>query len=661
MKKILILMGIILLSFNIIGQSLSTNVDVLDKKVDRKSNIDRINNYFSTKMVSVENDDNDIQDKKILKEFMTSQTKSQSDFNYLEGYNLSNAIYQYTEDENKYGYLIDHNCYIPQGLTIDKDNNLLLSLYYHTGVNNCHATETNSIVIRYNPDLEKILNVYKLDTDTHAGGIAYYHKIYPFWGGTIDTELIFVSESKGIANGVSLYSLFGPVIIYRKNFSLSHPPSTLSTTEPNNPENSWYLWSAEYIGWDDYYPNTPPPRMMTGYKIIDKGMWDVSIGLDDTTVFPKPNYELVQPKLDIQGVYCDSDPNEEKRLKFYFTASNNITYVYQAVLVTKDINNDGKIFGSNEYYWESFYTPYGYGSGSTLKLPDGGEGIVIRDNKLLMLNEGATEFYCNEWYDDLEDIDCAREILVINPIQNKKIFPSGTIEFLGDGIENFGRKLIFVIAQNKLGEFYFSNGLLNNCQSGSDYDTCKTYLYEPTTAFPKGKQYSYASLPRVYAEDIKGIIFFNLDDSGHIGNSDDFYLYSIKVIYDKIYGINGGNYYSDAVSVFKYFGDDNNSSSSGDKEGFFSAFDFRYNDFEGAPIKYINHYYNEDYYQELYYIFEDMDNCFNDSTKTAGECMDLGLNSMNAYFQNNGYWWGQFKPMDYLNTPERFNDIVYTY
>jgi hypothetical protein len=65
-----------------------------------------------------------------------------------------------------------------------------------------------------------------------------------------------------------------------------------------------------------------------------------------------PNYDITQPKSDIQGLYCDTDPEENKRLRFYFTAST-FSYVYQALLVTKDINNNGQI-GEGEYYWESF-------------------------------------------------------------------------------------------------------------------------------------------------------------------------------------------------------------------------------------------------------------------------------------------------------------------
>lgn len=267
-----------------------------------------------------------------------------------------------------------------------------------------------------------------------------------------------------------------------------------------------------------------------GEQVIDPYLGPISLP-DISVYFPKPK---------IQGIY--PIPNSAgSRYSFYFTKSYSEypSYTYQGTLDTNDINNDGKINGTEgvEWKWESFFTPNG--NGLYRKLSSGAEGVCELNNEIWIPNEGASAKF-SDWTDSVTDK--SRELLKINPVNNgnDKLFPAGAVLFKGNGIDsNFGTKLVLVMAQNKQGNFYYSLGKLNYYSNsyyiGEDITPSTLsglimYTEKPTTVNPLGWQQSLNQRASVYVEDIKGLFLMNFDNVS--GDSDDWTLTEYQILFD---------------------------------------------------------------------------------------------------------------------------------
>jgi hypothetical protein len=448
-----------------------------------------------------------------------------------------------------------------------------------------------------------------LEIGSHVGGIGYHYVEKP--NGSY-SEYIFLQGDGTNEVRIYKYVYMNPsesdYLDYEKSYTTSHTASVISNSHN-------YLWVVKYVGEE----TTNKTKSMTGFKIITNE--------DYSDVFLVKKYEIEQPKGCIQGVYCDSDPEIEDRLKFYFAASCNISYVYQAILTTRDFNNNNIIYGTNEYYWESYYTPYGYNSGIGKKLPDGGEGITMKDDKLWMLNEGATDYYCGDPTWDEDDIDCAREILIIDPVNfsgtHYEIFPSGSIEIFGNNLEDYGHKVAIVFAQNKQGKFYYSIGEFA-CETGH----CEMFALTPMVPNPVGRQYNYLWFPHsykpvVYIEDIIGIYFMNLNEEGSNGNSDDFNMSNIKFTFDDNYYLQGDNdLYSFSKQISTEFGDN-----SGDKDVMEFYFQFKYTGWDEGVKNFTTDMDSD--------VFINLRNCYDSSTSNS-VCRSNALDNMEDYLDDMG-------------------------
>lgn len=484
------------------------------------------------------------------------------------------------EDYETYASSLDGTNYVVQGLITDKDGNFLISAYHCGEEGNIWEFELGgswiglaeedkkcndglnkeSIIIKYDSVNDKIKKIYKMENEnghpSHVGGLAYTFKNYGL--GVIKEYLI-------ISNGyyINIYDVSNQLfsLLYKQKLSIKS--SYMSSS-------NGYLWVGEF---GDSISDKP----LHGYQINHhkftnglnqtKYMITLGIPITDTTdsiknsylidkvnnTYPSKNFSITVPKPSIQGIYCVSNPYIETRLKFYFSASNNTAYVYQAVLDYKDLNGDGVIngtggYGSNygsdrEWAWETFFTPYQQIGTS---LPDGGEAIVIKNNQLYMLNEGTAGYYCEKWDNVGDDpIDCKRELLKIDNLKNgTSVFNNGSITINGSGIDNFGTKVILVIAQNKMGEFYYSMGELLRT---NDYyyigDTLysqialKTYLLKPDFVNPFNYNRPTGGKPKVYIEDIKGLYIMNLPSATNQNDSDDWTFTKLRVTMDDIYSL----------------------------------------------------------------------------------------------------------------------------
>jgi hypothetical protein len=114
-----------------------------------------------------------------------TNTRNTSYYN-LKGIDLYFASFIYPQDELSYKSDLLANYYAIQGLSIDNNNNFLMTLYYKSG-----PGTKNSILIRYNPNTNTIIKIYDLKHSEHVGGIGYYHVNTYFGGGNKLSRIIF--------------------------------------------------------------------------------------------------------------------------------------------------------------------------------------------------------------------------------------------------------------------------------------------------------------------------------------------------------------------------------------------------------------------------------------------------------------------------------------
>ncbi len=524
------------------------------------------------------------------------------------------------EDYETYASGLDGTNYVVQGLITDKDGNFLISAYHCGEEGNIWEVELGgswqglyigetdgkcddglnkeSIIIKYDSVNDKIKKIYKIENEnghpSHVGGLAYTFKNYPLG---VTKEFLIVS------NGTYLN------VYYMSNqiFTLLYKQQI--------PIKSSYMSSSNGYLWVGFFKENDDDQPLYGYQInhhkftngLNQTKYMITLGIPITdtdnsiknsylvnkvnNTYPSENFSITVPKPNIQGVYCASTPNIETRLKFYFSASNNTAFIYQAILDYKDLNGDGVIDGldgngSNyEWVWETFFTPYQQIGTS---LPDGGEGIVIKNNQLYMLNEGTAGYYCEKWdWPGDDPIDCKRELLKVDTLKNgTRVFNNGSITINGSGIDDFGTKVILVIAQNKMGDFYYSMGKLIRT---NDYYyivnelhsqiALKTYLSKPSETNPISYIAPFDGKPTVYIEDIKGLYIMNLPTSTNQNDSDDWTFTKLRVTMDDIYSLQSvfnikWNFLYDLIfddTNFE-FGDNNITSTTGDKQAMYFVF-----------------------------------------------------------------------------------------
>ncbi|MBN2695330.1 hypothetical protein JXR93_11780 [bacterium] len=476
---------------------------------------------------------------------------SYSSFSHLGGIDISAIVANYDETDPIFSNvdnselrndLIARN-YVPQGLTKDNNGNLYLAFYY--GPSDSTIYDKKSIIIKLNPDTQQILAIYQVpdddfDNDPHVGGIAYKQfkkKVYiirPPYYFYIVKDILFIPDGYYLDDicNIKIYeiengglTLIDTKMVYNESLEDKgiHPDGLGISGD--------YLWIAEY--------ENQQSKPLMGYKIVfnyQTSTDKLSVILGEETfignkVFSKYHFNLKVPKSNIQGVYSDSNPNTESRLKFYFSKSGEESFSFLGTVDTKDINNDGKIDG-DEYSWESFFSPNGYGA--FRPLPHGLEGLTEVNGKLWALNEGATNKY-SHW----NNSDKNRELLLINDKNSSpSLYPAGSIMFTGTGIDpNFGKKVVMTLAQNSKGEFYYSFGVLNYSSMKIENSTRKgvmSFFESPNSKNPVGYQQSVDGKPVVYVEDLKGVILWNLDEpESEEDGADDWSLSKVEVAFDE--------------------------------------------------------------------------------------------------------------------------------
>lgn len=285
-------------------------------------------------------------------------------------------------------------------------------------------------------------------------------------------------------------------------------------------------------------------------------------------------------------------------------------------------------------------------------IPLGGEGIVKDINGYLwILNEGATARYCQDAPDGWDwpgndNLDCTHQLLRINPITLESaengeadLMQNGSITLTGSGINHLGRKVGLIIAQNKRGEVYYSLGwIFSISESGGSLfggggevilklELARPFSENPYGFIPTANGYHDFGLnayrPRVWVEDIKGLVIFNLDEER--GDSDDWRLDTIDLAMDSSLNIRQHNneYVSEDNEYNKkinlnypvIFGDHNlDEPYSGDAQFSITLFDTIYGSgykeitFDGnLSTQNVNY---RDIYRVLSDIREDLNNCY---------------------------------------------------
>ncbi|MBN2693376.1 hypothetical protein JXR93_01815 [bacterium] len=519
---------------------------------------------------------------------MFAETKVSSDFTHLEGYNFStnieaiyvtvplrlypdmtqydvceykNTVYlnkQYLclkkyenlsikkfknkDDYIKYGLDIYQNRFIVQGLTTHRNSNFLVTAYYKTTDSN--ENEKPSIIINYDPDTDEIVKIYDLNpsdfNSQHVGGIGFHFIKYPSTQNpqiSYYYDMVFVSDS-GSPYSIKIFRMTETALTLIKTVNVQTKPSYLSIS-------NGYLWYGNYE--EDEEDNA---KYLEGVKISASYFYailNLSLGKGvDSSNNLIPNIFVKTNTTFLQGVYCDSNPDVDKRLNFYFVASGlylyasltNRTFVYQATLNIKDLDNNGRIDNNSEYYWESFFSPHDPRAYSKEQLlPDGGEGIVKRGDNLYMLNEGASKYYLDKWSNYTQWVDGAREILMIDPIKKSEniyvpMFHNGSIYLQGKNLNNFGHKVVLFLAQNKKGELYYTWA---EYMYRDDVHFRDVYFYKMPTynKYPTGFQPPHNIIhPMANVEDVKAMFIMNLDEKDEEGDSDNWNLDLINIIFD---------------------------------------------------------------------------------------------------------------------------------
>lgn len=504
-------------------------------------------------------------------------------------------------DLNPYSIDFAERNFIPQGLTIDENGVLIISMYHEPQIR-------NSIIVWYDPAIDKVIRVRDVEEGFtgHVGGVAYYKEPTKGKSFLLVSNDGFINIYRYQGTGNDFYLQFHRSVRIFDDY-YEYKNSYMSVSEGG------YLWTGYYGTKTTPMTNAP----FKGFKLIYDTFYDendvfwyslnignkgieVAINGDPVQV---ANFELKYPKTGGQGVYCDGNPETSKRLNCYFVSSytrdedgidwyGSETSVYKVTLNFKDQNGDGIISEQNsEWVWEHMYKPY-YSfetdGASPTGIPVGGEGIVKDpDGYLWMVNEGATKKYCEKWgaWDGSDNLDCTHQLLRINPItldsaENGEVdlMQNGMIQLEGTGINNgLGEKVGLILAQNKKGELYYSPGRFM-------YSGRKLLLHfiNPSSENPRGFQaagygYQYSNgsqhdyyRARVKIEDIKGLIIFNIDENR--GDSDDWKLETVKITMDESYFVeqyNSSNIYNKRFDLTHpaIFGDDNlNQPYSGDSQ-----------------------------------------------------------------------------------------------
>jgi hypothetical protein len=157
-------------------------------------------------------------------------------------------------------------------------------------------------------------------------------------------------------------------------------------------------------------------------------------------------------------------------------------------------------------------------------------------------------------------------------------------------------------------------------------------------------------------EDIKGVYVLNLPDSSSTTNTDDWYLYKVRLNYDENTQIEQA-----AVMIYdeEYYLSTTLGDNSSDYDAVMFAFDTRWGTNKTANIKRVNNETSSNMHGELYYLYAETRACYNSTGSTDTICINNLKNKFEQYLECS--YDSDFYFRDYMNSSslDRLNDIQF--
>lgn len=242
---------------------------------------------------------------------------------------IGNTTFLSQKDLNNYAVDFHEKNFIPQGLTIDEDGVMIISMYHH-------PETRDSIIVWYDPVIDKITRVRDVDRTNfvennypHVGGIAYYKEPTRGKSFLLVSNELFINIYRYQGAGNNFYLQFHRSVRIFDDYD-KYINDYMSVSEGG------YLWTG-YYGEDAGHPMLNAP--FKGFKLVYDEYWEqkdgreifwysLNIGnkgdeISNSNEVRVANFDLKYPEKGGQGVYCDGNPEISKRLNCYFVSSYN--------------------------------------------------------------------------------------------------------------------------------------------------------------------------------------------------------------------------------------------------------------------------------------------------------------------------------------------------